>query len=99
MKSGMRHIIYIIEDYAGYDPTEFLEAIQTSISSSQVVNNFFVKRTRNIDDTTKYLLRMSKSLSKQHQVTPEAPSHTTPPNPLFKQQTRKIPRDHVDLEP
>ena len=81
MKSGMRHIIYIIEDYAGYEPTEFLDAIQTSISSSQVVNNFFVKRTRNIDDTTKYLLRMSKNLSKQHQVIPGTHIPHNPPKP------------------
>jgi crossover junction endonuclease MUS81 len=93
MKSGMRHIIYIIEDYAGYDPTDFLEAIQTSISSSQVVNNFFVKRTRNIDETTKYLLRMSKSLSKQHQVPPG--THKLPQilNPLFPKTNQRNPRE------
>jgi len=68
MKSGMRHIIYIIEDYAGYEPTDFIDAIQTSISSSQVVNNFFVKRTTDIEDTTRYLLRMSKILAKHHRV-------------------------------
>ena len=68
MKSGMRHIIYIIEDYAGYDVTQSLEAIQTSISSSQTVNNFFVKRTKNIQETISYLLRMSKFITKMHQV-------------------------------
>jgi crossover junction endonuclease MUS81 len=71
----MNHVIYIIEDYAGYDPTQFLEAIQTSISSSQTVNNFFVKRVKNIQETISYLLRMSKFLIKMHQVPP------LPPNP------------------
>ena len=68
MKSGMRHIIYVIEDYAGYDVTQFLEALQTSISSSQVVNEFFIKRTKNIDETISYLLRMSKFITKLHLV-------------------------------
>ena len=68
MKSGMRHIIYIIEDFAGYDVGPSLEAIQTSISSSQTVNNFFVKRTKNIQETVSYLLRISKLMSKMHQV-------------------------------
>ena len=68
MKSGMRHIIYIIEDCAGYDVGQFLEAVQTSISSSQTVNNFFVKRVKNIQETIWYLQRMSKFLAKLHMV-------------------------------
>jgi crossover junction endonuclease MUS81 len=76
MKSGMNHVIYIIEDYAGYDPTQFIEAIQTSISSSQTVNNFFVKRVKHIEETISYLLRMSKFLIKMHQVTPPHPNST-----------------------
>ena len=70
MKSGMQHIIYLIEDYAGYDVSQFLEAIQTSISSSQTVNQFYVKRSKNIDETIHYLVRMSKFLAKLHQVFP-----------------------------
>src|SRR5579859_244965 len=66
MKSGAKHVIYIIEDYPGTDLSSFLEAIQTSISSSQVVNNFFVKRVRNIQETISYLLRLSKFLTKLH---------------------------------
>lgn len=71
MKSGMRHIIYIIEDYAGTDVSQFLEAIQTSISSSQTVNNFFVKRVKNVQETIWYLQRISKFLTKLYQVLPK----------------------------
>jgi crossover junction endonuclease MUS81 len=70
MKSGMQHIIYLIEDYAGYDVSQFLEAIQTSISSSQTVNQFYVKRSKHIDETIQYLVRMSKFLTKLHSVLP-----------------------------
>lgn len=70
MKSGMQHIIYLIEDKAGFEVSGFLEAIQTSISSSQTVNQFFVKRSKHIEDTIQYLVRMSKFLIKLHQVSP-----------------------------
>jgi crossover junction endonuclease MUS81 len=70
MKSGTRHVIYIIEDYAGFDRPEFIEAINTAISSSQTVNNFFVKRVKNIQETIGYLQRMSKFLTKLHRVPP-----------------------------
>jgi crossover junction endonuclease MUS81 len=68
MKSGMRHVIYIIEDFAGFDRPEFIEAINTAISSSQTVNNFFVKRVKNIQETIGYLQRMSTFLTKLHRV-------------------------------
>jgi crossover junction endonuclease MUS81 len=68
MKSGTRHVIYIIEDFAGFDRPEFIEAINTAISSSQTVNNFFVKRVKNIQETIGYLQRMSTFLTKLHRV-------------------------------
>src|SRR5271169_466648 len=95
MKSGMNHVIYIIEDYAGYDVTQFLEAIQTSISSSQTVNNFFVKRVKNIQETISYLLRTSKFLIKMHQVSLPPPAK----NPLLTRKKRGltvIPESQID---
>ena len=72
----MRHVIYIIEDIAGFDASEFLEAIQTSISSSQTVNNFFVKRVKNILETTQYLKRVTHFLTKLHEVSLLKPDST-----------------------
>jgi len=70
MKSGARHIIYVIEEHAGFEIGQFQEAVNTCISSTQSVNNFFVKRVKNIQDTINYLLHMSKALMKLHQVSP-----------------------------
>ena len=65
----MRHIIYIIEELAGFEPPkDFLEAINTAISSTQTVDNFFIKRVKHIEETISYLKGISNMLSKLYQV-------------------------------
>lgn len=61
-KSGARNVTYIIEDYNIGDTSNMREAIETAVSSTQVVNGFFVKRTAKLDDTIRYLVRMTKML-------------------------------------
>lgn len=61
-KSGVRNVTYIIEDYNIGDIGNMRESIETAISSTQVVNGFFVKRTAKLDDTIRYLVRMTKML-------------------------------------
>lgn len=61
-KSGARNVTYIIEDYNIGDTGNMREAIETAVSSTQVVNGFFVKRTAKLDDTIRYLVRMTKML-------------------------------------
>lgn len=61
-KSGVRNVTYIIEDYNLGDTGNMREAIETAVSSTQVVNGFFVKRTAKLDDTIRYLVRMTKIL-------------------------------------
>ncbi|BFZ64219.1 Crossover junction endonuclease mus81 [Saitoella coloradoensis] len=64
MKSGLRHVMYVIEESHLDDVRSYLEAIQTAISSTQVVNGFFVKRVPNLEGTVSYLARMSKMLGR-----------------------------------
>lgn len=61
-KSGARNVTYIIEDYNIGDTGNMREAVETAVSSTQVVNGFFVKRTSGLDDTIRYLVRMTKML-------------------------------------
>lgn len=61
-KSGVRNVTYIIEDYNIGDTGNMRESIETAMSSTQVVNGFFVKRTAKLDDTIRYLVRMTKML-------------------------------------
>jgi crossover junction endonuclease MUS81 len=68
-KSGLKHVVYIIEDFALRETDRAMqESIDTAISSTQVVNGFFVKKTGKLDDTIRYLVRMTRMLEKTYQV-------------------------------
>ncbi|KAG9233104.1 hypothetical protein BJ875DRAFT_58065 [Amylocarpus encephaloides] len=71
-KSGIKNVIYIIEeislndDHAG----KYQEAVQSAIATMQVVSGYFVKKTTSIDDTIRYLARMTRLLKEQYEKQP-----------------------------
>ncbi|KAI1143473.1 crossover junction endonuclease MUS81 [Hypoxylon sp. FL0543] len=71
-RSGVKNVVYIIEEIAL--DSEILERraemVQSAIASTQVVNGFFVKKTQKIDDTIRYLTRMTMLLKKQYESKP-----------------------------
>ncbi|CUS09478.1 unnamed protein product [Tuber aestivum] len=68
-KSGLKHVTYIIEDFTLKEADRTMQdAMDTAISSTQVVNGFFVKRTGKLDDTIRYLVRMTKKLAKEYET-------------------------------
>ena len=71
-RSGAQKVIYIIEeitmDAASFQRYE--EAVHSAIASTQVVNGFFVKRTAKMDDTIKYLARMTAMLKRSYEMKP-----------------------------
>lgn len=69
LRSGCRHVIYIIEDTNFDNVKRYLDAIQSAISSTQVVNGIFVKRVPSLDGTVKYLARLTKRLAQIYEVT------------------------------
>jgi crossover junction endonuclease MUS81 len=71
-RSGAQKVIYIIEDIS-MDAASFQryeEAVHSAIASTQVVNGFFVKRTAKMDDTIKYLARMTAMLKRSYESKP-----------------------------
>ena len=48
--------------------SKYQEATESAIASSQVVDGFFVKRTQKIDDTIRYLARMTILLKSVYEV-------------------------------
>ncbi|KAF8457809.1 hypothetical protein BGX38DRAFT_1086042 [Terfezia claveryi] len=88
-RSGVKNIIYLIEDLGNWVPGRsnggggaddgryMREAVNTAISSTQVVNGFFLKRTSKVDDSIRYLARMHGFLSKLYakQTLYPIPSH------------------------
>ncbi|KAM3443541.1 hypothetical protein MY4824_000427 [Beauveria thailandica] len=68
-RCGATRVVYIIEeiamDSASYSRYE--EAVESAIASTQVVNGYFVKRTAKMDDTIKYLARMTRMLKSKYE--------------------------------
>lgn len=68
-RSGIKNIIYIVEEISM--DSEVLDRrasmLQSAIASTQAVNGFFVKKTQKMDDTIRYLTRMTMLLKKQYE--------------------------------
>ncbi|CAG9970654.1 unnamed protein product [Clonostachys byssicola] len=71
-RSGVKKVIYIIEDISmdSGTLTKYEEAVQSAIASTQVVNEYFVKRTTKMDETIRYLARMTAMLKRTYERRP-----------------------------
>lgn len=68
-RAGVKNVIYIIEEIS-VDATTYQryeEAVQSAIASTQVVNGYFVKRTAKMDETIKYLSRLTAMLKRDYE--------------------------------
>ncbi|KAJ0121614.1 crossover junction endonuclease MUS81 [Diaporthe amygdali] len=71
-RSGVRHVTYLVEEIS-LDREHFSkyeESVQSAIASTQVVNGFTVKKTQKMDDTIRYLARMTDLLKKRYESQP-----------------------------
>lgn len=91
-RSGVKNVIYLIEEVALSPEKQqrFAEAISSAIASTQVVNGFFVKQTRCLDESIKYLVRMTHLLKSRYegkplQVIPTRALDSSTYLPLLKQ--------------
>ncbi|XXG94696.1 Phosphoacetylglucosamine Mutase [Hypoxylon texense] len=71
-RSGIKNIVYIVEEISMDSETLDRRAamVKSAIASTQVVNGFFVKKTQKMDDTIRYLTRMTMLLKKQYEDKP-----------------------------
>lgn len=69
-KSGVKNVVYVIEEFSMSSERilQFHEAIESSIASTQVVEGYFVKKTLKLDDTIRYLARMTLMLKSIYEV-------------------------------
>ena len=63
-RSGVKNVVYVIEDItlAADVAQKYNEQMTSAIASTQVVDGFSVKRTRKLDDTIRYLARLTTLL-------------------------------------
>ncbi|KAJ4864324.1 ERCC4 domain-containing protein [Trichoderma breve] len=68
-KAGVKKVVYLIEEISmdAAVHQRYEEAVQSAIASTQVVNGYFVKRTQKIDDTIKYLARLTTMLKRTYE--------------------------------
>ncbi|KAI8635180.1 hypothetical protein F5Y19DRAFT_2852 [Xylariaceae sp. FL1651] len=71
-RSGVKNVVYIVEEISmdSMSFQKYEEAVQSAIASTQVVNGYFLKKTQKIDDTIRYLTRMTMLLKKQYESKP-----------------------------
>lgn len=71
-KSGVKNVIYIIEEISmNADHFQrYEEAVESAIAGAQVVNGYFVKKTQKMDDTIRYLARMTLLLKGVYEKQP-----------------------------
>ncbi|TVY82653.1 Crossover junction endonuclease MUS81, partial [Lachnellula suecica] len=71
-KSGIKNVIYIIEEanLSGEVSTHYEEAVESAIASTQVVSGYFVKKTAKLDDSIRYLARMTTMLKGMYEASP-----------------------------
>lgn len=93
-RSGIKNVIYLIEEFnVAYDSSsasalKYQEMVASAIASTQVVNGYFVKKTRNLDDSIRYLARMTSLLRKMYGSPPA--ENTTPTTPLTLIPSRQL---------
>ncbi|KAK3996812.1 putative crossover junction endonuclease mus-81 [Cladorrhinum sp. PSN332] len=68
-RSGIKNVVYIVENKdMNADYLKKSEpAVETMLAQLQVVNGYFLKKTKNTDDTVKYLASMTKMLQKMYE--------------------------------
>ena len=71
-RCGIPNITYLVEEggLSKEEPPRTLELIETAIASTQIVDGFFVKQTHKLDDTIRYLVRMTKTLQRLYENKP-----------------------------
>ncbi|KAK4229068.1 hypothetical protein QBC38DRAFT_522282 [Podospora fimiseda] len=68
-RSGVKNVIYVVEhkEISEERYNRSKEAVETMVTQLQVVNGYFLKKTKNTDDTIKYLTSMTKMIQKMYE--------------------------------
>jgi crossover junction endonuclease MUS81 len=83
-RSGISNVTYVIEDFSIYADRgeKYGEAVSSALANTQVVNGYFVKQTGKLDDTIRYLAKMTNMLQEIYE---EKSLHVIPSKVLHPQ--------------
>lgn len=67
-RTGANKVIYVVENYNREEAERFgTQAVQTAMSSTQIIDGIFLKRTNTIDETIDYLVSATKLVKRIYQ--------------------------------
>lgn len=71
-RSGVKNVVYLVEDVtlSSETATKYHDMMESAIASTQVVDGYFVKRTAKLDDTIRYIARMTAMLKGLYESKP-----------------------------
>ncbi|CAO3635606.1 unnamed protein product [Mucor hiemalis] len=88
-RSGSEKVIYLVEEYNPQEVVNYgVQAVQTAMSSTQIIDGFFLKRTNNIEESIDYIVSLSKLV---HTIYKDTTLYTIPSHII----TRK---NYLDLK-
>lgn len=91
-RSGISNVTYVIEDFSisSERGEKYGEAVLSAIANTQVVNGYFVKQTAKLDDTIRYLVKMTSMLQETYesQTLHVIPSKVLHPRTYLSLQTK-----------
>ncbi|PGH04964.1 hypothetical protein AJ79_06921 [Helicocarpus griseus UAMH5409] len=98
-RSGVQNVIYLIENFAdaGAAGIKYHEHVASAIASTQVVNGYFVKQTRNLDDTIRYLARMTRLLRKMYTTAADNVASNVSPLSIIPTKHLTSPNSYLEL--
>lgn len=69
-RSGVANVVYLVEEIglSQETKTKYWAAMQTAVASTQVIDGFTVKRTKGLDESIRYLARMTRLLRSIYEV-------------------------------
>ncbi|CAG8951894.1 hypothetical protein HYFRA_00005698 [Hymenoscyphus fraxineus] len=71
-RSGLKNVIYLLEEgSAGKDSAEvWADRVQSAIATTQVIHGIFLKKTQKVDETIRYLTRLTAMLKEKYEKEP-----------------------------
>ena len=104
-RSGIKNVIYLIEEFNVTHPdstsgsaAQYQEMVASAIASTQVLNEYFIKKTKHLDESIRYLARMTLLLRKMYGVE-DSPSSPDAANNINLNSGAPTPISRIGLIP
>ncbi|KAI7889312.1 uncharacterized protein EV154DRAFT_467562 [Mucor mucedo] len=82
-RSGAEKVMYVVEEYNRADAVNFgVQAVQTAMSSLQIIDGFFLKTTEGVDETIAFFVSVTKLI---HQIYKNTVLYTIPGHIITRQ--------------